>query len=76
MDQSTFDAAGAKIGAGMAYGGGGTAFVSGSLSLGDWGVITGIIVGVIGLAANIWFKWREDQRRVRHYERLDAEGSK
>lgn len=73
MNQEVIDAMGAKVGAGMAYGGGGTAFVSGSLSLGDWGVITGIVVGVLGLAANIWFRWREDQRRVRHYEALRRE---
>lgn len=47
-----------KASAAAAYGGGGTAMYFG-LSAGQWqviGVIGGLLVGVVGLLVNVWFK--------------------
>lgn len=62
-----------KASAVAAYGGGGTAVVSGAanflgLTPGEWqvvGVLGGLVIGAIGLAFNVWLGWRRDQREAR-----------
>ena len=67
IPQETVDAVGAKTSAGAMYGGSGVT-VFAYYSLNDWALIVGIVVGVVGLAANLWFKWREDQRRAKFWD--------
>ena len=47
-----------------AYGGAGTAVVSG-LKLHEIGVIIGIVVGVLGLLLSQYWSWRKDRREQR-----------
>ena len=77
LHSESFEAAGAKIGTTMMYSGAGASVASG-LTLNQWGVIVGIIVGVVGLIANVWFKWREDQRSDQYWrdKRASSEGPK
>lgn len=71
--QHTIDTMRAKAGTSIAMTGGGGAVVSG-LALSDWGVIAGIIIGVIGLIIQYYFKWKEDQRRQAEEARKIARG--
>jgi cytochrome c biogenesis factor len=50
--------------------GAGTTVVSWALSS-EFGVLVGIVLGVLGLCVNIFFKWRQDKREnLEHLERL------
>jgi hypothetical protein len=69
MDE-TQQAAVAAIGSKAAYGGGGTAFISGLIS-NEVGVIVGIVVGVTGLLVNWYYKAKQDRRdQVEHDRRM------
>lgn len=69
------EATAAKIGAVMAYGGSGGAVTAGAakfmgMTTDGWsiaGVVAGILIGAAGLVVNIYFKWREDRRRIEHW---------
>jgi len=71
--QQTIDALGAKTGTTVAMTGGGGAIVAG-VNLSDWGVIAGIVIGVLGLFMQLYFKWREDQRQVRYWRERSSSG--
>ena len=43
------------------YGGASTAFFCG-LSASEFAAIGGLVIGFIGLCANVWFQWRRDVR--------------
>lgn len=54
---------GEKVSAIAGYGGGGTAFLFG-LSSSQWqvvGVVGGLVIGAIGLLANVYFGWKRLQ---------------
>lgn len=64
--------------------GGAAASVFGWLASSEAGVVFGVLLGVIGLLVNVWFKFREDKRqelrqqiedeaRVRHEQRQQVE---
>lgn len=74
ITQQTMDAIGSKAGSIMTYGGSGGAVLAG-LSVSDWGVIVGIVVAIIGLAVQIYFKRREDQRQARYWALRAALGA-
>lgn len=72
MDGKTasFDAAMAATGSKMTYAGAGTSVTGWALSS-EVGVLAGIIIGVVGLAVNTYFRWKEDRRRqVEHEARM------
>jgi len=55
----------------MTYGGGGTAVLAG-LSLNELGVVIGILVGLAGLALQVWLGLRRDKREQElHRRRLE-----
>ena len=61
---------GAKVGASVAYAGGGVSVAFG-LTQSQWqaiGIIVGIAVGVLGLAMNWYFKSREDKRQQAYWD--------
>lgn len=69
MDESQ-QAALAALGSKAAYGGGGTAVVSG-LASSEIGVICGIAVGVAGLLVNWYYKAKQDRReQIEHEKRM------
>ena len=47
-----------------AYGGAAGAFVSG-LTVSEWGVIGGLLVGLLGWLCGQYWSWRKDQREER-----------
>jgi len=71
--QQTVDALGAKTGTAIAMTGGSGAVVAG-INLSDWGVIAGIVIGVLGLLVQLHFKWREDQRQERYWRDRSPDG--
>lgn len=71
--QHTIDTLGAKTGTAIAMTGGSGAVVAG-INLSDWGVIAGIVIGVLGLLVQLYFKWREDQRQVRYWNARREDG--
>ncbi len=50
-----------------AYGGATGAFVSG-LTVSEWGVIGGLLIGVLGWACSQYWSWRKDRREAREME--------
>jgi hypothetical protein len=58
---SHFDAAIAGAGSKVTYAGSGTAIGSWFLSS-EFGVLAGVLIGLVGLAINFTFKRREDKR--------------
>jgi len=66
MDE-TQQAAVSAIASKAAYGGGGTAFVSGLIS-NEVGVICGIVVGVAGLLVSWYYKAKQDRREQAEHE--------
>jgi len=65
MDQQTQNTVTDTVGnvaSKVQFTGAGTAIFCG-LSVNDWGVIFGILIGVAGLLVNLFFKWRDDQRK-------------
>lgn len=73
MDESQ-QAALAAFGSKAAYGGGGTAFISGLVSS-ELGVICGIAVGVAGLLVNWYYKAKQDRRDEREHQRRMNSGN-
>lgn len=64
------DHAMSQAGSVTTYAGAGTS-VGGWLLSSEAGVLFGILIGVVGLAVNIFFKFREDRRlEAEHQERL------
>lgn len=71
MSNQTFDAAMAGFGSKATYTGAGTTTV-GAFFTSEVGVIAGIVIGVLGLIVNIYFKNREDKRlQTEHDARMD-----
>lgn len=71
--QHTVDTLGAKAGTAIAMTGGSGAVVAG-INLSDWGVIAGIVIGLLGLLVQLYFKWREDQRQERYWKTRNEDG--
>lgn len=69
MDQPqiTIEAAVAAVGSKVTYAGS-TGSVIAWLSSSEAGFLTGIIVAVVGLIVNVWFKAREDKRQQQEHE--------
>ena len=56
----------------MTYGGGGTAIAGGYYGLNEWGIIIGIIVGLVGLATQIWLAVQRNRREKElHRKRMN-----
>ncbi len=69
MDQSV-DATVAALGSKATQAGAGTTVVGWWLSS-EFSVVCGIVIGLVGLAVNIYFKVREDRRlQAEHEERM------
>jgi len=67
MKQTTVDAAISAVGSKATYTGAGlSAF--GWLTSSEAGVVIGILLGVIGLVVNLYFKHREDKRQQQEHE--------
>lgn len=63
----TLEAASAAVASKTPYAGA-TVSVFGWLASNEAGVVIGVLIGLVGLAANIWFKLREDRRQQREHE--------
>jgi hypothetical protein len=69
---NTVDAAIASVGSKATYAGSGTAIGSWFLSS-EFGVLAGIVIGLIGVAVNFVFKRREDRRlQIEHEMRVES----
>lgn len=70
--QTTIDATLAAAGSKATYTGAGASLV-GWLTSSEAGVIFGIVLGVIGLLVNLYFKHRDDKRQqIEHEARMRA----
>lgn len=67
IKQNTIDAAIAAAASKATYAGTGFSFYS-WLTSSEGGVVVGIVIAVIGLLINIYFKRREDQRQQTEHE--------
>lgn len=65
--QHTIEAAAAALGSKATQAGAGVSIL-GWLTSSEAGVFFGILIGVIGLMVNFWFKWREDKRQQMAHE--------
>lgn len=66
------EAAAAAIGSKATQAGAGVSIL-GWLTSSEAGVVIGIVLGLVGLVVNFWFKWREDKRQqVAHEARMRA----
>lgn len=66
--QATIDATAATLGSKAAYTGASTA-VGGWLLSSEFGVIAGLLIGVIGLLTNWYFQHKRDKREEREHQR-------
>jgi hypothetical protein len=66
--QTAFDATMAAVGSKAAYGGASASVVSWFLSS-QFGVLMGILIGVVGLGVNWYYKHKEDKRQQQEHER-------
>lgn len=55
------------VGSKATYAGAGTSF-AGWLFSSEFGVLVGIVLGVVGLLVNVWFKRRQDAREQMEHE--------
>lgn len=69
MDEksTTIDAAIAAAGSKATYTGAGTSLLAWMTSS-EAGVVIGIVIGVVGLIVNVYFKIREDRRKQEEHE--------
>lgn len=67
MNQQSLDVTVSAIGSKATYFGAGTSIASAIASV-DWGFWCGILIGVVGLAVNIYFKRRQDAREQREHD--------
>jgi len=67
VKQQTAEAAAAAVASKMTYAGAGTS-VWGWFASSEAGVILGIVIGVIGLLVNIFFRLRQDRRHQTEHE--------
>lgn len=72
MNREAMDAAAATVGTKAAYTGATTTVGSWLLSS-EFGVIAGLLVGVIGLLTNLYFNHRRDRREEREHQRRMAQ---
>lgn len=49
------------------YGGAATASVFGGFSVNEWAAIFGVLIALVGLILQTYFKWREDERRAKYW---------
>lgn len=74
MRQGSVDAAVSSAASKVTYAGSGTAVTSWFFSS-EFGVLCGIVLGVAGLAVNVWFKLRDDRRlQAEHEARMRGYG--
>lgn len=72
LKQTTIDATLAAAGSKATYAGAGTSLLS-WLASSEAGVVFGIVLGVVGLLVNLYFKWRDDKRQqIEHEARMRA----
>lgn len=64
MNEHASDVLAAAIGKNMAVGGGTSALVFGGLAISDWAAIGGVLIAVIGLGIQIYYKRRSDRREA------------
>lgn len=68
--QETVEAAIAAVGSKVTYAGSGGSVLAWMTS-NEGGVMIGVLVAVVGLVVNVFFKWREDRRQQEeHNERM------
>lgn len=67
MDSPHIDVSIAAIGSKATYAGAGTTVASWFLSS-QFGVLAGIVLGVVGLLVNVYFKRRQDERDQAEHE--------
>lgn len=72
MNREAMDAAAATIGTKAAYTGATTTVGSWLLSS-EFGVIAGLLIGVVGLLTNLYFNHRRDRREEREHQRRMAQ---
>jgi hypothetical protein len=72
MREQATDAAMAAIGKNMAVGGGSSAVVFG-LTIGDMAALGGLLVAIIGLGIQIYYKRKADRREAELHATLMAE---
>lgn len=72
MKEHATDAAMAAIGKNMAVGGGGSAVVMG-LTIGDMAALGGLVVAVIGLCIQFFYKRKADRRDAEYHATRMAE---
>lgn len=71
MDESQ-QAAVAAIASKATYGGASTATLSWVISS-EWGVLCGILVGVVGLLVNWYYRAKQDRREQREFDKRMAD---
>lgn len=72
LKQTTIDATLAAAGSKATYAGADTSLLS-WLASSEAGVVFGIVLGVVGLLVNLYFKWRDDKRQqIEHEARMRA----
>lgn len=69
MLRDQIDAIGVGVGKVGTYGGGGATVLS-AMTLHDWGIAAGIVIGVLGYVTQVFFNRRRDRR-----ERLEFEAN-
>lgn len=68
MTREAMDATAAAFGSKAAYTGAGSTIVSWMLSS-EFGVLAGLVIGLLGLLTNWYFQHRRDRREQREHER-------
>lgn len=68
QNQAAFDATMAAVGSKATYGGASASVVSWFLSS-EFGMLMGILIGVVGLGINWYYKHKEDKRRQAEHDR-------
>ena len=70
QQQATFDTAVAAAASKATYGGAGASVISWFLSS-QFGMLRGILIGLVGLGVNWYYKHKEDKRRqAEHNQRM------
>lgn len=72
MNREAIDAAAATIATKAVYTGA-TTTVGGWLLSSEFGVIAGLLIGVVGLLTNLYFNHRRDRREEREHQRRMAQ---
>ncbi|MDO5686747.1 MAG: holin [Neisseria sp.] len=68
----SYESAASDVASNFTYGGAGVSLFAWLVNA-DWAMLTGVLVGLVGLSVNIYYKRKENQRAEQEAQRADRE---